>query len=98
VIWKTDSRSSAFRFARLKAHAIAFRIFSGSGIKVVRSPALERWMELRLQQGCLQTLGSVFMRPALIVAFTVIVPRQAGFWSGEFLFQAWPPQETRKQQ
>jgi hypothetical protein len=82
----------------LKAHAIAFRIFSGSGTKVVRSPALERWMELRLQQECLQTLGSVFIRPAPIVAFTVIVPRQAGFWSGAFLFQAWPPQETRKQQ
>jgi hypothetical protein len=82
----------------LKAHAIAFRIFSGSGTKVVRSPALERWMELRLQQGCLQTLCSAFMRPALIVAFTVIVARQAGIWSGGILFQAWPPQETRKQQ
>jgi hypothetical protein len=46
----------------------------------------------------LQTLCSAFMRPALIVAFTVIVARQAGIWSGEILFQAWPPQETRKQQ
>jgi hypothetical protein len=53
-------------------------------------------MELRLQLGSLQTLCSAFMRPALIMAFTVVVPRQAGFWSGGFLFQAWPPQETRK--
>jgi len=56
----------------------------------------ESWMELRLLLGCLQTFCSAFRRPALIVAFTVVVPRQAGFWSGGFLFQARPPQETRK--
>jgi hypothetical protein len=50
---KSRSRSSAFRFARLKEKAIAFRVFPSSGIKVATLPAWKvRWKRVWNKGAC----------------------------------------------